>query len=400
MENRTSPVSGPQSRTRILAFDALRVFAIILVLGIHTLMTSRELDWRPSRIDTFDTWLHFAVPLFVFVSGALVWGKPWGDKKFVPFIKGRLKRVGLPYLFWSVIYITLLFCGTPGNKAIYGEQYDWRLLVATKESLFNILGRIPGYLLSGHSWYHLYFIPMIITFYIVTPLFAKGMRAFKGSAELVVVAAYAVRMMAWPHVLRSLNDMGNPFLTSYATHVFQYLFIMALGAWFMIRFGKVAGAHSAKYQRAESERAIAREAEPSNAVGSAAKGTALPTALPAAAIATDILEELKPTRTMMQLYRNLGIFVMLAFVLEPLWARVKKPLITASSLSFGVYYVHPLFVLVAQRVSLSLSSHTMMHDLWTRWPFLIAVWIFLIGASFGVSHLFSKSKYTRWLIGG
>ncbi|MBK5211841.1 MAG: acyltransferase [Coriobacteriia bacterium] len=390
MENRTSPASGPEYFTRILAFDALRVFAIILVLGIHTLMTSRELDWRPSYIGNFDTWLHFAVPLFVFVSGALVWGKPWGDKKFVPFIKGRLKRVGLPYLFWSAIYITLLFCGTPGNKAIYGEQYNWRLLIATKESFFNIMGRIPGYLLSGHSWYHLYFIPMIITFYILTPLFARGMRAFKGSAELIVLCACAVKTMAWPYALRYLNDVGNPFLTSYATHIFQYLFFMALGAWFMIRFGKLAGAHSAKFQRVESERSIAAE--------SAVKGTTLP----AAAIFTDIFKQSKPAQAMVEIYKNLnlGIFIALAFALEPLWARVKKPLIAASSLSFGVYYIHPLFVLVAQRASLLLSSNATMHDFWIRWPCLIAVWIFLIVTSFGVSYLFSKSKYTRWLIGG
>jgi len=222
------------------------------------------------------------------------------------------------------------------------------------------------------------------------------MRAFKGSAELVVVAAYVVKMMAWPHVLRALNDVGNPFLTSYTTHVFQYLFLMALGAWFMIRFGKLAGAHSAKYQQAESERLSAL----ANGRSIPAGPTKINAKLPATAMFAGVLGQLKPTQAMMQIYKNLGIFIALAFVLEPLWARIKKPLITASSLSFGVYYVHPLFVLAAQRASLSLSSYAAMHDFWTRWPFLITVWIFLIAASFGVSYLFSKSKYTRWLIGG
>ena len=63
--------------SRILAYDALRTFAIVSVVAIHSLMPYRDLLASNAPVRLLDDLLHYAVPLFVFISGALVWGRPW-----------------------------------------------------------------------------------------------------------------------------------------------------------------------------------------------------------------------------------------------------------------------------------------------------------------------------------
>ena len=211
-----SPAETAQPKGRIVAYDALRLFAIFSVVGIHTLMPYREALPANAPIRVFDDVLHYAVPLFVFISGALVWARPWhpGPGVYRRFLRRRFVAVGAPYLAWAALY-----------SALY---------VARATDRASALAKVPGLIASGHIWYHLYFIPMLLTFYVLTPLAAS---ALKRSPELTVLAAYSLRIVLGPPITHALADV-DPLLGQYAIHVLSHLPHMALGAWFALRLDR------------------------------------------------------------------------------------------------------------------------------------------------------------------
>ena len=76
---------------RILAYDALRAFAIVTVVAIHSLMPYRAVFRPTAPVRVFDDLLHYAVPLFVFISGYFVWRRPLPNE---PGAYRRFRRSG------------------------------------------------------------------------------------------------------------------------------------------------------------------------------------------------------------------------------------------------------------------------------------------------------------------
>lgn len=398
----SSPLQTAHTRPRIHAFDALRVFAILTVLLIHACMTGREIG-QPASLKKFDDWIHYAVPLFVFVSGALLWSRPWKGGNYGAFVKKRLLRVGPSYLFWTGVYLALLYAGFSGSHAIYAHEYNWAgLRTGGVDWLTNII-RIPGYLFSGHSWYHLYFIPMIFTFYLLTPLFARALRARKWSAELTVLLALALKIIAWPALSNALEALGNPFILSYASHIFQHLPNMALGGWFGIRFGELLARYSLHWTLRERKKlmtAIEPDEIGSNPVHDAIEKHTGKVASDASKSAPAVAGfSLKAWQIGLTSFWQIGIFAVPACLLEPLWIKIQKPLRAASHLSFGVYYIHALFVLIAQKLTLAFLDADYWAHFWVSWEGVFITWFFLIVASYGSCWLLSKSESTRWIIG-
>lgn len=388
-----TPTQTPHTRPRIHAFDALRVFAILTVLLIHSFMTGREIG-QPLALEKFDDWIHYAVPLFVFVSGALLWSRPWKGGRYGDFVKKRVLRVGPSYLFWSAVYLALLYSGATGSHAIYASQYNWQgLRTGGVDALTNII-RIPGYLFSGHTWYHLYFIPMIFTFYLMTPLFARALRAFKWSAELTVLLALCIKILAWPLISDGLEALNNPFLLSYSSHIFQHLPNMALGGWFGIRFGELLTRYSLRWTFSE-RKPLMTATEPEEIGLKRAQNTQ--SDMTSAPVLAGF--SVKAWKMGLSSFWNIGIFVIPACLLEPLWVKIQKPLRAASHLSFGVYYIHALYVLVAQKLTLAYLDPDYWGQFWISWEGIIITWIFLVIASYGTSWLLSKSERLRWIIG-
>lgn len=383
------------SKTHVYAFDALRVFAILTVLLIHALMTGRDIG-QSSAMASFDTWIHYAVPLFVFVSGALLWSRPWTAGSYGTFVKRRFLRIGPSYLFWSVVYIALLYLGQPGSGALYGVQYNWNGLSTGGVGILTNLVRLPGYLFSGHSWYHLYFIPMIFTFYLLTPLFARALHGKKCLPEITVIATLLIKMFVWPLLANGLELLDNPFITSYCTHIFQHLPAMALGGWFGMRMRPYLLRWSTYWtNRLEKPNALdAAGASTSSPIATVSTATtpALFTGSISKAFFTPLKSALYP-------FYQIALFVLPACLLEPLWIKIKKPLTAASQLSFGVYYIHPLFLLIAQRASLALINADNWNMFWTSWSGTWLVWGFLLLASYASCWLISKSSYFSWIIG-
>ncbi len=139
------------SKVYVKSVDALRTISILAVVLIHT--TTRVLEKSGYNLNSFGLTLflnqmaRFAVPLFFLISGFVLELNYDNELNYFGYLKKRLNRIFIPYVFWSAIYY--LF--------IYNQNHD------------NII----TVLLSGNASYQLYFIPALLIFYMAFPLLHK-----------------------------------------------------------------------------------------------------------------------------------------------------------------------------------------------------------------------------------
>ncbi len=135
----------------IKALDSLRVISISAVVLIHT--TTRTIEATGDNLIGFPWTLflnqigRFSVPLFFIVSGfALELNYDYHINYFT-YLKKRFTRVLIPFVFWSAVYYFFVYTKNDGNffKSIF----------------------------LGSASYQLYFIPSLIIFYLLFPLFHK-----------------------------------------------------------------------------------------------------------------------------------------------------------------------------------------------------------------------------------
>ncbi len=96
--------------------------------------------------------LRFGVPVFVMISGAVLLDR---SEQLNSFLSKRIKRVFVPFLFWSVVYFIFSYAG-----------YFQKLSVS---QLFQIL---VSKLFKG-TYYHLWYIYMILGVYLFIPIIRK-----------------------------------------------------------------------------------------------------------------------------------------------------------------------------------------------------------------------------------
>lgn len=133
-------------------FDFLRGFAIIMVVGIHTIV-----DNSPG-FESFEDFctilvrsiLNCAVPLFLAISGFFIAKKKISStKEHLVFLRKQIPKVYVPCLIFSVPYFILsIYSGSEG-----------------------ILRPFANLFACGFSVY--YFIALIIQYYMLLPLFIK-----------------------------------------------------------------------------------------------------------------------------------------------------------------------------------------------------------------------------------
>ena len=140
--------------------DLIRTIGIFLVIMLHAsneyFMTiyqtslDSEVYWITATV--YKVLALPCVPLFVMLSGALLFQPSKINEPIKTFLRKRLNRIGLAYLFWSAIYLA------------------WGFFVNNiPVTLDNVIqGSIKG-LFTG-SWYHFWFLYLIVGLYLVTPI--------------------------------------------------------------------------------------------------------------------------------------------------------------------------------------------------------------------------------------
>jgi surface polysaccharide O-acyltransferase-like enzyme len=157
----TRPATRPGNKT--LWYDNLRVIATIGVIGIHV-----SSDYQPETgtISAYSFWIgnifdslsRFSVPVFVMLSGALLLPREYG---IGVFLKKRMMRLVIPFLFWSCIYIA---------KSLW-DMHDAGTHMTTVETVRYIFVQFR----DGSSL-HLWYVYMIVGLYLFVPIIGKWAR--------------------------------------------------------------------------------------------------------------------------------------------------------------------------------------------------------------------------------
>lgn len=133
------------------ALDQTRVIAIFAVILVHTssiytktgLLTVTDYEWWVSTF--IQSSIRWCVPVFVMLSGALLISEKETDQSIAIFYEKRLKRLFYPLAFWSCFYSAFMFLRGVDINTIWAN------------------------ILQGTPFYHMWFIYMMITLYLLIP---------------------------------------------------------------------------------------------------------------------------------------------------------------------------------------------------------------------------------------
>ncbi len=169
--------------------NSLRLIALYAVIILHAssplLMEfgkARMVNWWTA--DIFNAMVRFAVPVFVMITGALLLHK---DYEIGSFLRKRLGRVVLPFLFWSLVYIWY---------AWYNEDITF-----TTDTWANF--KIVLHLLKYGSSYHLWYVYMLIGLYFFIPVLSRFVRnATENEIVYFLIIWVTVMLFTQPYLSR------------------------------------------------------------------------------------------------------------------------------------------------------------------------------------------------------
>ncbi|MDB4919800.1 acyltransferase family protein [Mucilaginibacter sp.] len=179
----------PTKTENIDWINNLRLVALYAVIVLHCtsllLMQYGKVsmgDWLVA--DFLNAAVRFAVPVFVMITGALLLHREY---EIGSFLKKRLVRVVVPFLFWSLVYI---------GYSLYNEE-----IALTRDVWTNI--KLVLHLLKIGSSYHLWYVYMLIGLYFFIPVIGKFVRHASEKEILYFLAVwFAVMLITQPYLVR------------------------------------------------------------------------------------------------------------------------------------------------------------------------------------------------------
>ncbi len=177
-------------KAKLEEIEILRGIAFLAVVLQHVIAgVFYQPNLSASSIQIGTTFLgitRFAVPLFVFITGVVLFYNYDGKLNYGSFLRKRFKQIIVPYLAWTVFYyVWVSFLSGVGPSTTWNE----------------LLGLVQA-ALTGKASYHLWFMVMIIPFYFLFPLFRLLLsRNRKAVTNLIVVAAFLAANLFLVHAL-------------------------------------------------------------------------------------------------------------------------------------------------------------------------------------------------------
>jgi len=164
----------------------LRAFAILAVLAIHVsaqFTTIPEINSLMITNIVIDIFTHYAVPLFIFISGFLLYLKYNRNYSVKEFAQKRFLRVIPPYLVFTVFYL-----------------FIWVIIVGIVTGMYNwpsVLQIVYAFFGAGAS-YHLWFFLIIIELYLFYPLIVKIYHFFEDTnREWLFLLSALILQLGW-----------------------------------------------------------------------------------------------------------------------------------------------------------------------------------------------------------
>ena len=191
-------------KERIKSLDSMRGVAILAVLLIHT--TTRTLEASNFNITGFSWTLflnqvaRFAVPFFILLSGFVLEMSFDPNMSYISFLKKRLSKILIPYIFWSVIYYFL----------IYNQNH---------ENFIRVI-------LTGNASYQLYFIPTLCVFYLLFPLLHKAYKIFFNKFVLLFLTILEIWLLYQDYFVKAFK-LDDPIHIAILSYIFFVIGIVA-----------------------------------------------------------------------------------------------------------------------------------------------------------------------------
>lgn len=364
-------------RERLPELQLIRAFAIIGVLSVHSTSyaVSAMTDSKYFFIYNFmNIFMKYGTPTFIFLSSLVLfynyYDRPMTKKLIGGFYKKRLLYIIIPYTLFSVFYFTLL----------HFLYYQGRPFGDTVESFVQKL-------LTGKAYTHLYFVFISIQFYVLFPLV---LWLFKKVPKLVQWAIPIGLAIQWTFILMNKYYWQVPNKGSWA---FSYIAYFMLGAFIGIYYPKLKVWLVISRANARSYRIVAwlmlwfawgaaGFIHVSMYYNSRLYGT----------LYNSTLYEL-----MWNAHTYLGTLVLLQFAI--LFYRAGARRWTSAferlgAVSFGIYLIHPFFLLLYREFSL-ITGNSMLIHLWYAGGFTAA-----LGCSWIVVELTVRFIPGSWVIFG
>lgn len=146
--------------------DALRVLATFSVILLHVAApilyeygSVPDFNWWTGNV--YDSMVRFCVPIFLMISGALILSRSY--ESIGVYLKKRVLRIVLPFLFWSIIYLS--------GDLIFQVFRDYDMTV--KEFIF--------FRLKEGASYHLWYLYLLIGLYLFFPVIGTWLNNSKPS---------------------------------------------------------------------------------------------------------------------------------------------------------------------------------------------------------------------------
>lgn len=159
----------------------------------------------------------FAVPMFIFITGLVLFYNYREKVAFVPFVRKRFKDIVLPYIIWSTVYA--IFFGEAGISLWADGQrilLDW---------------------FTGKASYHLWYVVMSIQLYLLFPVIQRGVLwIWERLKPWVLRTCFILLCIAYVALTREVGSIGTvaewmhlpvitPLFTEYADRNALYFFI-------------------------------------------------------------------------------------------------------------------------------------------------------------------------------
>ena len=165
---------------RVIFFDNLRFFLVLCVVLQHSSNAYSNLTWWPvadNDTSTIVDWLRafidaFAMPLLFYIAG--YFALPTIQKKGVAlFLKGKLKRLGIPWLICIVTIcpvLPLIYHYSRNNLTLSSSYWDlWVVLMKNAAELHIGIIYSMNELMNNNQFYqrYMWFLSLLILFFSV-----------------------------------------------------------------------------------------------------------------------------------------------------------------------------------------------------------------------------------------
>ena len=213
------------STNRIEYFDYLRIFATFGVILLHVAAeywyTSDVTSYEWNVLNVYDNISRWTVPIFVMISGSLFLEQNYSVSSMY---KKFIFRLVPAFLFWSALYAMIN-------------------MVQNHLSPVKVIAQM----IKGH--FHMWFIPMIIGLYIITPFLKKIAESMKLTKYFLIVCFIFSFVMPNITTIISLIDGDLGYSVSQVTGNLYFYFTFGFVGFYVLGYylNRIDTAHKLKW---------------------------------------------------------------------------------------------------------------------------------------------------------